>query len=68
MILNSQLTWKEHIKQLVEHCYKDPNLLRLVSGTAFGADKKTLITLYKPLILSKLDYGTQAYNPAHTGF
>ena len=41
MIFHSQLTWKEHIKQLVEHCNKDLNLLRLVSGTSFGADKST---------------------------
>ena len=64
MIFDSQLTWKEHIKQLTERCNKDLNLLRLVSGTTFGADKKTLINLYKSLVLSKLDYGAQAYNSA----
>ena len=38
--------------------------MRLVSGTTYGADKKILLTLYKALILSKIDYGAQAYNSA----
>ena len=38
--------------------------MRLVSGTTFGADKKILLTLYKALIISKIDYGAQAYNSA----
>ena len=38
--------------------------MRLVSGTTYGADKKILLTLYKALIISKIDYGAQAYNSA----
>ena len=34
--------------------------MRLVSGTTYGADKKILLTLYKALIISKIDYGAQA--------
>ena len=49
---------------LKEKCNRDLNLLKLVSGTSFGADKKNLLNLYKALILSKLDYGAQAYNSA----
>lgn len=64
MILDKHLTWRDHIKDLKERCEKDLNLLRVVSGTTFGADKKTLLILYKALILSKLDYGAQAYNSA----
>ena len=64
MILDKKLTWGEHIKNLIEKCNKDLNLMRLVSGTTYGADKKILLTLYKALILSKIDYGAQAYNSA----
>ena len=64
MILDKKLTWSEHIKSLIEKCNKDLNLMRLVSGTTYGADKKILLTLYKALILSKTDYGAQAYNSA----
>ena len=33
--------------------------MRMVSGTSFGADKKTLLIIYMSLIRSKLDYGCQ---------
>ena len=64
MTLDKKLTWGEHIKKLLEKCNKDLNLMRLVSGTTYGADKKILLTLYKALLLSKIDYGAQAYNSA----
>lgn len=64
MTFDQKLTWADHIKDLETRCKKDLNLLRLVSGTSFGADKKTLLNLYKSLILSKLDYGAQAYHSA----
>ena len=34
--------------------------MRMVSGTSFGADKKTLL-MYMSLIRSKIDYGCQGY-------
>ena len=65
MIFDELLTWNEHIKYLIERCNKDMNVLRLVSCTTFGAYKVTLLRLYKALILSKIDYGSQAYNSAN---
>ncbi|MCG8049253.1 MAG: reverse transcriptase domain-containing protein, partial [Candidatus Thiodiazotropha endolucinida] len=64
MTFDRLLTWKPHITELRNRCKNDLNLMRIVSGTAYGADKKALINLYKALILSKLDYGAQAYNSA----
>ena len=64
MTLDSKLTWKKHIDQLIERCKKDLNLMRYLSGTSFGADKVTLIKIYKSLIRSKIDYGCQAYASA----
>ena len=61
MIFDTKLLWDAHITNLIDRCKKDINLLRLVSATTFGADKLTLLNLYKSLILSKIDYGTQAY-------
>ena len=58
------LHWVKHIDQLVLRCKKDLNLMRYLSGTKFGADKLTLMTIYKTLIRSKLDYGCQAYGSA----
>ena len=64
MIFDTKLLWDAHITNLIYKCKKDINLLRLVSATTFGADKLTLLNLYKSLILSKLDYGAQAYYSA----
>ena len=65
LTMDRKLTWKHHIDQLIVKCNKDLNLMRMISGTTFGADKKCLVNLYKALILSKLDYGAQAFNSAH---
>lgn len=64
MFFDCELTWNKHITELITRCQKDLNLLRLVSGTSYGADKKTLIMLYISLIRSKIDYGCQAYASA----
>ena len=64
LTFDNRLHWVKHIDQLVLRCKKDLNLMRYLSGTKFGADKLTLMTIYKTLIRSKLDYGCQAYASA----
>ena len=64
MTFDQLLTWKGHFDKLIARCNNDLNLMRMVSGTSFGADKKTLLMIYMSLIRSKLDYGCQAYMSA----
>ena len=64
MTLDNKLSWKKHFDLLIERCKKDLNFMRYLSGTSYGADKVTLITIYKTLIRSKIDYGCQAYASA----
>ena len=40
------------------------NILKVVSGFSWGADKKSLLKLYDSLCRSKLDYGCQFYSSA----
>lgn len=56
-----KLTWSRHITYLSGKCSKGLNLLKCVSGTKWGADKSSLLLLYKALILSRLDYGSQVF-------
>ena len=43
------------MKDLVKRCKKHMNVLRLVSGTNFGADKKKTLLIYtKPSFSAKL--------------
>ena len=64
MTFDHKLTWRKHIDKLISKCQKDLNVMRAVSGTSFGADKLTLKNLYNALILSKIEYGLQAYASA----
>ena len=64
LIWDTKLNFKAHIKYLKLKCYKALNLLKVISHTAWGSDTKTLIKLYKSLILSKLDYGSIVYMSA----
>ncbi len=64
MILDYKLTWSPHVKDLINRCRKDLNLMKLISGTCYGADKKALLMVYKALILSKIDYGCILYHNA----
>ena len=58
MYFDHKLTWKAHIDSQVKRCNSDLNLMHMVSGTIFGADKLTLLRIYFALIQSKLDYGS----------
>ena len=52
---------KKNINKSITKCQKDLNVLTAVIGTSFGAGKLTLRNLYVALILSKIEYGLQAY-------
>ena len=58
---DSQLPWKEHVPMLKAKCLKSLNLLRAVSSESWGADRCTLMRLYRSIIRPKLDYGALVY-------
>jgi len=64
LIFDCKLTWNHHIKYLEEKCKKRLQLMRAVAGSTWGANKKALLTIYRSLIRSIIDYGSIAYNSA----
>ena len=64
VILDKKLSWNEHIQYVVDRCKSRINLLRALTGTDWGANKKTLLTLYRVLVRSVIDYGSIAYDSA----
>ena len=66
VIFDQKLTWNQHTKYVIDKCKKRINLLRALSGTDWGANKKTLVMLYRTLIRSIIDYGCIAYDSATT--
>lgn len=59
-----RLNWKCHVDYLINSCSKKLNVLKYLSGRYWGADRTSLLMVYKSLIRSKLDYGSQVYGSA----
>jgi hypothetical protein len=53
---------------LKEKCMKTLDVIKVVANTKWGADKNTLLHLYRSLIPSKLDYGSIVYGAARTSY
>ena len=49
-------------------CLKALNLLKVLSHTSWGADRTTLLHLYRSSIRSKLDYGSIVYGSARKSY
>ena len=58
---DKKLTFIPHILNLKEKCEKTLNILKFLSNTTWGADRLSMLKIYKYLICSKLDYACQVY-------
>ena len=61
LLFDKNLDWRSHVMRLRARCNQRLNILKLLSHTRWGADKKILLRLYIALIKPKLDYGVEAY-------
>ena len=68
VIFDQKLSFLPHIKYLRTVCLKRLDILKIVSGTHWGADKNTLLCLYRSLIRSKLDYACIVYGSACSSY
>ena len=68
VIFDRKLSFIPHIKYLKNKCLKPLNLLKVLSHTNWGADRTTLLLLYRSLIRSKLDYGSIVYGSARKSY
>ena len=64
MIFDNRLNWQPHIKHLKTICTRKLNLLKCLSRISWGADRQTLLHIYRSLIRAKLDYGCSIYQAA----
>ena len=58
---DSKLTFKLHVKDIIQRAKKRFNIIRSLSGTTWGAGKETLRTVYRGLIRSLTDYAPFIY-------
>lgn len=64
LIFDRKLTWKKHITELKAACLKKLNILKTISSYSWGAHEKSMLTIYKMIIRSKIDFGSIAYQTA----
>ena len=64
LVFDKKLTFIPHLKYLRFSCNKRLQLLRVIAHIEWGADRGTLLNLYRSLIRSKLDYGSFIYQSA----
>ena len=68
LIFDNKLTFKPHIQYLKTKSQRALNILKVVSHYDWGADRKTLLMLYRSLVRSKLDYGCFVYGSARSTY
>ena len=68
LIFDRKLSFVPHIKSVKGKCQKALNVLKVVGHFDWGADRKTLLTLYRTLVRSKLDYGSIVYGSARQSY
>ena len=62
--LDAKLTRKYHTDYIKTKCKKVTNLMRMVTGHSWGAEKQSLIYIYKVMMRSTIDYGCIVYRLA----
>ncbi len=61
---DKKLTFVPHIKNLRLKCEKTLNLLKVLSNTSWGADRTSMMRIYRSIIRSKMDYACCTYGSA----
>lgn len=64
LTLDGRLSYLPHLRSLRQRCLKAVDLLKCLSRLSWGADRTTLLRVYRALIRSKLDYACQIYSSA----
>lgn len=68
VIFDHKMSFIPHLKNLRAKCTKAMNLLKVLSHRDWGGNRCTLLTLYRSLIRSKLDYGCVVYGSARNSY
>ena len=64
LTFDQKLSFLPHIQSLKLRCLKALDIIKVLSNTKWGAGSRVLLGLYRALIRSKLDYGSQIYGSA----
>ena len=68
IMFDGKLSYIPHIKYLKTKTTRDQEPLQVVAHTKWGADRQTLLKLYRALVRSQLDYGSFIYRSARKSY
>ena len=68
LLFDKKLSFIPHIKALKAKCLKALDVLKVLSNTNWGGDRSVLLTLYRSLVRSKLDYDSIVYGSARKSY
>lgn len=66
LIVDTKLTWKEHIFACKVRCEQSINILKMVTNKKWGADPAICLLFYRAYIRSIIDYGCTLYGSTCT--
>jgi hypothetical protein len=68
LILDNKLSFIPHMKQLKIRWQRALDILRVLSSSEWGADRDSLLLLYRTLVRSRLDHGSRVYGSARDAY
>ena len=54
-------SYSKHVQNVTAKCRARLNVIRMLKGTTWGAGKRSLLTVYRSLVRSVIEYGMEAY-------
>ena len=54
-------SYSKHVQNVSAKCRARLNVIRMLKGTYWGAGKRSLLTVYRSLVRSVIEYGMEAY-------
>lgn len=66
VIFDKRLSFVPHITSLHRQCIQRVNILKVLSNRDWGASRHALLTVYKSLIRSKIEYASIIYSSANS--
>ena len=61
VVFNKKIRFLPHILNLQTKCDKSLNILKVLSNAFWGADRVSLLKIYRAVICSKIHYACQVY-------
>lgn len=61
VLIDNKLNFRAHIEETIQKCKCRLNIIKCISNQSWGANKNSLLRIYKALILPVIDYGNILY-------